>query len=291
MGFSCPGAGVAGSRTWLELRVTDQHPGEAPEERVCVGACVCVCVGLAGIWPFAYLQPGHGKRGGPLHVPSCDSADRGPIVSDVTLGPDELVVQHGAVVVHKAAASQATLPEGPQPHHLTVHGHHVRAPCHVPPGPSGVLDRGRQDSHHLKGRPRCQASSATSRQPTPSALPFVTTTTWHREKLAACHPNRPLHLAIPRPLPVLPGSLRTKMPPSHHHPWPLPRRNVWKPPSCPPLSPACLSDAPFSATAVALSSDSSLTSSRESDPVSVSGLLSSEVRGGGQARGLGCLVS
>ena len=142
------------------------------------GACMCggVCVCSPG-WhlAFAYLQPGHGKRSGPLHVPSCDSADRGPVVSDVTLGPDELVVEHRAMVVHKAAASQAALPEGPQPHHLAVHGHHVCAPCHVPLGRPDVLDGGGRRAITRKAARGPRRPQPAPRQPTPSALPLVTT--------------------------------------------------------------------------------------------------------------------
>lgn len=90
---------------------------------------------LAGRQPSTYLQPGHGERRGLLHVPRRDPADLGPVVSDLPLGPDELVVEHGAMEVHEAAAGQAALPTGPHAHHLTVNGHHVGATCHVSSGP------------------------------------------------------------------------------------------------------------------------------------------------------------
>ena len=163
--------------TGLTNQTTGEGTREVPSALVCVCVCVCVCVihspaGLAGIWPFTYLQPGHGERGGPLHVPSCDSADRGSVVSDLALRPDELVIEHGAMEVHKAAASQATLPEGPQPHHLTVHGHHIHASCHVPPGTLRCAGEGGAGGASLKGQPRPQASSATS-QPVHTLCPAL----------------------------------------------------------------------------------------------------------------------
>lgn len=65
---------------------------------------------------------------------------------------------------------------------------------------------------------------------------------------------------------VLAGSLGSKMPPPTTTPGHHPGETPGSPHPVPPLSPACLSDAPFSATAVALSSDSSLPC-RELDPV------------------------
>lgn len=127
------------------------------------------------------------------------------------------------------------------------------------------------------GKPSLQVSSANPSWPYPPPCPLFPTPPGHSGSWP---------LASPLPLPYPAHGSQGLCPAAWGPGSPLPR-----PPQLLlqlPLSPACLcalsSRLPLcchcSATAAALSSDSSLTPSRHPDPVSVSGLLSSEVRGG-----------
>lgn len=219
MGHALAGAGVVGSRTGWNYRSQVSTPGEAPEERVYVG--VCVLARLASS-PSLTLQPGHGKRGGPLHVPSCDSTDRGPVVMMSPSGRMNLST------ARSRGSPQGCSEPGRSP---------GRAPA--PPSSQSMAARSLPYStrtsdvlHGAAGEPsferplRSQASPATSQAAytlcpsCPSPQPPGAERSWLLATPTSLFTWRSHGLSRSCRQP------RDQDAPSHHHSWPPPRRNV-----------------------------------------------------------------
>lgn len=143
-------------------------------------------------------------------------------------------------MVHKAAASQAALPEGPQPPPSHSPWLHVLAPCHIPPGPSDLQGSRRAI---IRGRLSPRRPQPPPRQPTPLCPALRHSYLAQRGWLLVPQPS--LFLEVPWPLPGPAGGLGIKMPPSTTTPGHHPGETSPEPPLLPPL-PACLSECPFS---------------------------------------------